>query len=108
MYETREGIKIPNWQLMKNQLKQSEQSRNATQSLYGTAQDKQTVFECTELITRSIQQLCKNMQDNREECVASGEKVKFAVARLASILPKVSRIALSSILQTFIRVEGLQ
>lgn len=96
MYETREGIKTPNWQLMKNQLKQNEQSRNATQSLYGTSHDKQTVFECTELITRSRQQLCKNMQDNREECMASGEKVKFAVVRLASILPKVSTINLST------------
>lgn len=89
MYETREGLKTPNWQLLKSQIKQNDQSRNATQSLYGSAQDKQTVFECTELITRSIQQLCKSLQD-KDDCVASGEKVKFAVARLATILPKVS------------------
>lgn len=91
MYETREGLKTPNWQLLKNQLKQNDQSRNATQSLYGTNQDKQTVIECTELITRSIQQLCKSIVDrDKEDCVASGEKVKFAVLRLATILPKVS------------------
>ncbi|EFA09439.1 ARF GTPase-activating protein Git [Tribolium castaneum] len=89
MYETREGLKTPNWQLLKNQIKQNDQLRNATQSLYGTAQDKQTVFECTELITRSIQQLCKSIQDrDKEDCVDSGEKVKFAVLRLATILPK--------------------
>lgn len=92
MYETREGIKIPNWHIIKNQLKQnnSEQNRtNAlTQSLYSSSsQDKQTVIECTELITRSIQQLCISIQ-KPDDCVSSGEKVKFAVLRLATILPK--------------------
>ncbi|KAJ8960016.1 hypothetical protein NQ318_009452 [Aromia moschata] len=90
MYETREGIgKVPYWHAMKNQLKQSEQSRNTTQSLYSSPQDRETVLQCTEQITRTIQQLCRSIQEpDKEECVTSAEKVKFSIVKLASHLPK--------------------
>jgi G protein-coupled receptor kinase interacting protein 2 len=89
MYETREGLKTPNWQILKNQMKQNEQTRNTTQSLYGIVPDSQTIIDCTNLITKSIQHLCKTINDrDNEDCLASGEKVKIAIAKLATILPK--------------------
>ncbi|RZC37498.1 ARF GTPase-activating protein GIT2, partial [Asbolus verrucosus] len=89
MYETREDMSTVKWIPTKNQLKRNDQQRNTTQSLYRTSQDKQTVFECTEQITRSIQHLCKSILDrDKEDCVWSGEKVKLAVLKLANILPK--------------------
>ncbi|KAJ8917783.1 hypothetical protein NQ315_010689 [Exocentrus adspersus] len=90
MYETREGIgKVPYWHAMKNQLKQNEQIRPTTQSLYSSPHDRQTVLQCTEQITRTIQQLCKSIQEpDKEECVASAEKVKYSIVKLASHLPK--------------------
>lgn len=108
MYETREGIgKVPYWHALKNQviiykvnkhfylkklfqLKQSDQTRSTTQSLYSSPQDRQTVLQCTEQITRTIQQLCKSIQEpDKEDCVASAEKVKYSIGKLASHLPKV-------------------
>ncbi|KAJ8933936.1 hypothetical protein NQ314_013692 [Rhamnusium bicolor] len=90
MYETREGIaKVPYWHAMKNQLKQNDQGRNTTQSLYSSPQDRETVLQCTEQITRTIQQLCRSIQEpDKEECVSSAEKVKFSIVKLASHLSK--------------------
>ncbi|XP_050314780.1 ARF GTPase-activating protein Git [Anthonomus grandis grandis] len=84
MYEPREGInKLANWQALKAQLKQNESS---------SARDRETVLQCTEQITRTIQRLCKAIQEpEKGECVSSGEKVKLAIAVLASTLPKVTQ-----------------
>uniref|UniRef100_V5GWK4 ARF GTPase-activating protein GIT2 n=1 Tax=Anoplophora glabripennis TaxID=217634 RepID=V5GWK4_ANOGL len=101
MYETREGIgKVPYWHAMKNQLKQNEQTRNTTQSLYSSPQDRQTVLQCTEQITRTIQQLCKSIQEpEKEDCVPSAEKVKYSIAKLASHLPKDTEAARVKLMQ---------
>lgn len=92
MYETREGIsKVPNWHALKTQLKQNENVRNTSPGLYSSPQDRETVLQCTEQITRTIQQLCKSIQEpEKEECVASGEKVKIAISKLAGTLSKES------------------
>ncbi|CAH1112515.1 unnamed protein product [Psylliodes chrysocephalus] len=89
MYETREGIsKVPYWHAMKNQMKQNDS--RGTQSLYSSPQNRETILQCTEQITRTIQELCKAIQEpDKEECVTSAEKVKVSVVRLASVLPKV-------------------
>lgn len=78
--------------ILKNfQLKQGDPGRNTSQSLYSTSQGRETILQCTEQITRTIQQLCKCIQEpDKEECVVSAEKVKVSVVRLASHLPKVS------------------
>lgn len=61
-----------------------------SKSLYSPPQDRETVLQCTEQITRTIQQLCRSIQEpEKEECVSSAEKVKLSVVRLASHLPKV-------------------
>lgn len=61
-----------------------------TQSLYSSPQNRETILQCTEQITRTIQELCKAIQEpDKEECVTSAEKVKVSVVRLASVLPKV-------------------
>ncbi|CAH1969209.1 unnamed protein product [Acanthoscelides obtectus] len=90
MYETREGIsKVPNWHVMKNQLKHGDSIRNTMHSTYVSSQDRETVLQCTEQITRTIQHLCRCIQDpEKEECVSSAEGVKLAIIRLASHLPK--------------------
>ncbi|XP_056640108.1 ARF GTPase-activating protein Git [Diorhabda sublineata] len=90
MYETREGIsKVPYFHAIKNQLKQSDS--RGTQSLYSSPQNRETILQCTEQITRTIQHLCKTIQEpGQEECVTSSEKVKVSVCKLASFLPKES------------------
>nr|CAI5825068.1 unnamed protein product [Callosobruchus analis] len=90
MYETREGItKVSNWHVMKNQLKYGDPTRNTMHSSYVSTQDRETVLQCTEQITRTIQNLCRSIQDpEKEECVSSAEGVKLAIIRLASHLPK--------------------
>ncbi|CAG9861800.1 unnamed protein product [Phyllotreta striolata] len=88
MYETREGIrKVPYWHAAKSQLKQNEP--RGTQSLYSSPQNRETILQCTEHITRTIQQLCKSIQEpDKEDCVTSAEKVKMSIVKLASVLPK--------------------
>ncbi|CAG9761138.1 unnamed protein product [Ceutorhynchus assimilis] len=92
MYETREGIsKVANWQALKAQIKQNENAKNASSGLYGSPKEREMVLQCTEQITRTIQLLCKSIQDlEREECVASGAKVGKAVAKLAGTIPQES------------------
>ncbi|KAH1012346.1 ARF GTPase-activating protein Git [Dendroctonus ponderosae] len=90
MYETREGIhKVHNWHALKEQLKQNDNARNTSPGIYSSPYDRETVLQCTEQITRTIQQLCKSIQEpEKEECVANGEKVKSAIVKLAGTLSK--------------------
>lgn len=93
-------------------MKQNEQARSTTQSLYSSPQDRQTVLQCTEQITRTIQQLCKSIQEpDKEDCVASAEKVKYSIGKLASHLPKVIRnifyIKLLSIINPLFNLSSL-
>ncbi|KAL1494896.1 hypothetical protein ABEB36_010410 [Hypothenemus hampei] len=92
MYETREGInKVSNWHVLKAQLKQNENVRNTSPGLYASPYDRETVLQCTEQITRSIQQLCNSIQEpEKEECVTNAEKVKVAIGKLAATLSKES------------------
>ncbi|XP_019868941.1 ARF GTPase-activating protein Git isoform X2 [Aethina tumida] len=89
MYETREGLSKSNWQHAKNQNKlNNNQTRNTTQSLYD-CNNRKTVLECTEHITRSIQQLCKSIQEpERQECSENAVNVKLSIVKLASNLPE--------------------
>ncbi|KAF5292593.1 hypothetical protein FQA39_LY13926 [Lamprigera yunnana] len=84
MYETREGLKTPNWQTLKNQMKQSENSRGITQSLYAGPKN-QTVMHCTEQVTKGIQQLWQYIQGpQREDCVNCADRIKMAVKQLTT------------------------
>ncbi|XP_066152065.1 ARF GTPase-activating protein Git [Euwallacea fornicatus] len=92
MYETREGLsKTSNWHAIKSQMKQNENVRNTSPGVYSSPRERENVLQCTEQITRTIQQLCKCIQEpEKEECVSSGEKVKVAIMKLAGTLSKES------------------
>ncbi|KAK4875771.1 hypothetical protein RN001_012193 [Aquatica leii] len=85
MYETREGLKTPNWQTLKNQIKQSENPRGITQSLYAGPKN-QTVMHYTEQVTKGIQQLWQYIQGpQRQDCVSCADRIKTAVKQLTSV-----------------------
>ncbi|KAF5306145.1 hypothetical protein FQR65_LT07421 [Abscondita terminalis] len=85
MYETREGLKTPNWQTLKNQIKQSENPRGTTQSLYAGPKN-QKIMHCTEQVTKGIQQLWQCIQGpQREDCLNCADKIKTAVKQLTSV-----------------------
>lgn len=106
MYETREGLRTPNWQMLKNQvinvwevytfgidlknfkLKQNEQ-RNVTHSLY--TPQHQSVQQCTEQVTKCIQALCKCLptSSGRDDCVLCAENIRYSVTKLVSNLSTV-------------------
>lgn len=74
-------------------MKQNELVRNTAYCVNFSPHDREIVLQCTEQITRTIQQLCNSIQEpDKEECVPSAERVKLSIVRLASHLPKVSEI----------------
>ncbi|XP_018329559.1 ARF GTPase-activating protein GIT2 [Agrilus planipennis] len=84
MYETREGPRQPNWQTLKNHAKQNENNRAVTQFLYSG----QNVMQCTEQVTKGIQELWKCIQGlERNDCLIYAEKIKAAVENLAAAIP---------------------
>ncbi|XP_071050195.1 ARF GTPase-activating protein Git isoform X2 [Onthophagus taurus] len=90
MYETREGLKTPNWQNIKNQLKHNtENQMRTTTSLYNTNSYGNPILYCTEQITKAIQQLMQSAQDTnaRDQCLTQSEKIKVAVLALVANIP---------------------
>lgn len=91
MYETRDVGKgaLANWQAYKHQLKEHDQSRVTSHSLYSERFSKQLLDVHTSNITRSIQQLWKCLNENSiDECIPKAEKVKIATAKLIANLPR--------------------
>ncbi|XP_030764159.1 ARF GTPase-activating protein GIT2 [Sitophilus oryzae] len=90
MFETREAIgKVPNWHAIKAQFKQGDNIRNTSPGLYSMSPDREIVLQCTEQVTRTIQQMYKSIQvPENEDCVVHGEKVKAAIVKLATTLSK--------------------
>ncbi|CAG9821959.1 unnamed protein product [Phaedon cochleariae] len=107
MYETREGLnKVQNWHAIKNQVKQMEGSRSTTQSLYSMPQNRETILQCTEQITKTIQQLCRSIKEpEKEECASSAEKVKLSILKLASYLPKETEERMKLMLELVSRLQ---
>ncbi|KAB0795589.1 hypothetical protein PPYR_12428 [Photinus pyralis] len=90
MYETREGLKTPNWQVLKNQVKQNEHSRGTTHSMYAGPKN-QTLMVCTENVTKGIQQLWLCIQGpNREDCLRCADEIKHAVTQLTAAVSMVN------------------
>lgn len=84
-------------------MKQAEQSRNVTHSLYFSTQDRAVVLQCTQKITKSIQQLYKSIQEpEKEGCASSAERVQSSLFRLASNLPKINVCSLKLVLYIYI------
>lgn len=79
--------------IMRLKLKQNEQERNATRSLY-TSPQHQNVMQCTEQVTKCIQALCKCLLtgSGREDCVVCAENIRYAVTNLISALQMVSQL----------------
>lgn len=79
-------------------MKQTDNVRNTSPSMYSSPHERETVLQCTEQITRTIQNLCKTIQEpEKEQCVASGDKVKAAIIKLADTLSKVSHLFVQSL-----------
>ncbi|GLV34216.1 G protein-coupled receptor kinase interacting ArfGAP [Carabus blaptoides fortunei] len=96
MYETREGIRTPNWQLLKNQVKNEETLRpSVTQSLYNstdTPSIEQRLKKATANVTMCIQDLWKCIQDtsvNKKDGYSlCADRIRVAVAELTTVVPQ--------------------
>ncbi|KAI4461175.1 g protein-coupled receptor kinase interacting arfgap [Holotrichia oblita] len=89
MFETREGLKTTNWQDLKNKMKQTDQIRTTTSLYNNSSQIEQVIQQCTEQITKSIQQLIQCIQgSDRENCLLYADKVRYAVTHLSAIIPE--------------------
>ncbi|KRT81895.1 Ankyrin repeat-containing protein [Oryctes borbonicus] len=89
MFETRDSLKTTNWQDLKNKIKQNDQVRTTTSLYSNSTQIEQMVQQCTEQITKSIQQLIHCIQGpDRENCLLYADKVRYAVTQLSATIPE--------------------
>ncbi|CAH0554454.1 unnamed protein product [Brassicogethes aeneus] len=89
MFEPREGLgKLSNWHNIKQQNKLNNNQPKNPHNFYD-CDDRKKVLECTEQITRSIQNLCKSIQEpERGECPEQAVEVKLSIVKLSSNLPE--------------------
>lgn len=118
MYETREGIRINNWQLLKSQGKGYDALRSSlSQSMYGDTTNnlEQSVHKYTKNVTHCIQELCYCIQSphKQEYCVSCAEQIRIAVIELTSIIPHGAahdniRLLLDSTTRLLLECESLK
>lgn len=92
MYETREGLKTPNWQALKNMVqKNNENTRNTIQGPCSQPLQSREIIAYTEQVTKCIQELWNVIQGaGQENCVPFAGKIRYAVTNLTQALPSVS------------------
>lgn len=84
MYETREYNRVPNWQAMKMQIKQNEQNRFTSQSLYAPQQNLNMHFK---KVTHFLTEFWKCAQsDGRQNCTQFSEQIRLAIAEFVDAL----------------------
>lgn len=72
------------------QMKQTDQIRTTTSLYNNSSQIEHVIQQCTEQITKSIQQLIQCIQgSDRENCLLYADKVRYAVTHLSAIIPEV-------------------